>query len=367
MLVNRAREERTSGEVAQGKESPTASIIVVNYNGGQQLLLCLDALGDSLPDWAEVILVDNDSADGSARRAVERHPTITLLSLGENLGFGRACNLAAERSESSFLVFLNPDTIVSDGWLEALIGPFERDEMVGMTTARILLADDPKKLNAAGNDLHVSGLTMCRGMGRPSGEFQESENVAAASGAACVIRRSLFDELDGFDPDFFLYMDDTDLSLRCRLAGREVLYVADAVVSHEYQLTFFPQKVYLQERNRYQMLLKSYRWWTLLVLLPVLLLAEAVTWGYVLWSEPARWRNKVRAYMAIRRQWGSIMSKRAAAQRLRAVRDRELLAETRARIDFGQVDRGLIGRLAKLVFDPLFAVLRAAALLVVRW
>lgn len=340
---------------------------MVNYNGGEKLLQCLDAVVDSLPDWAELVLVDNASQDYSAQRAAERHPAITLLSMDENLGFGGACNLASDLSESELLVFLNPDTTVRDGWLKALIEPFGINEEIGMTTAKVLLEEDPTRLNTAGNDLHVSGLAMCRGMGMPSDGFQEPESVAAASGAACAVRRSLYQEVGGFDPDFFLYMDDTDLSLRCRLAGRTILYVPDSVVSHDYELTFFPEKVYLQERNRYQMLFKSYGWLTLLVLLPVFLLAEMVTWGYVLWAEPARWRNKLGAYWEIPRQWSSIMSKRAAAQRLRAVRDRQLLAGTRAAINFGQVDQGVVGRLAKLVFDPLFAVLRALALLVVRW
>ena len=91
-------------------------------------------------------------------------------------------------------------------------------------------------------------------------------------------------------------MEDTDLSWRARLAGYRCLYVPTSIVYHEYTLRFGPRKIFYQERNRYLMLLKGAHWATLLVLLPALLLAEVVTWGFVLAQDRRRLANKARAY-----------------------------------------------------------------------
>jgi len=359
----KARADRTPGD----GPPPLASVIIVNYNGREHLPECLASLLRDPVDQCEIILVDNASADGSADYVEQAFPQVQVIRSKENLGFGRGNNLAARQARGSYLAFLNADTVVETGWLEALIKALTSDARIGLATSKILLLGDAQRINACGNDVHITGITLCRGMGLARTNLDSVKEVSAVSGAAFAMRRDLFEKLGGFDGSFFMYMEDTDLSWRARLAGYRCFCVPDSRVLHDYALRFGPEKTYYEERNRYVMLLKGLRWQTWLVLLPALSLAEVVTWGYVLWREPRRWRNKLRAYAWVVKHRSEIMEGRRGAQALRAVRDRDLLVRNTWRLSFEQSDSGWVGRLAHWVFDPLFFVLHRLALVLVRW
>lgn len=235
-----------------------------------------------------------------------------------------------------------------------------------MSTAKILLLDNPERINTCGNSVHFTGLTLCRGLGRPKNTLNKLEEVDAVSGAAFAIRRDLFDELGGFDEDTFLYMEDTDLSWRARLAGWRALYAPTSVVLHQYTLRLTSQKVFYQERNRYLMLLKNLKWPTLLLLMPSLALAEVLTWGFVLLRDRENLRNKLLAYRWVMSNWNLIMEKRRATQALRKLPDRELLSHTSHRLEYGQAG-GSAAVAADMLFEPMFLVLRAVTMALMRW
>jgi GT2 family glycosyltransferase len=340
-------------------------VIIVNHNGRAYLDGCLRSLLASQEDGREIIVVDNASADGSADYLEGAYPEVRLLRADQNLGFGAGNNLAARQARGEILAFLNPDTVVESGWLEALAAALESS--AGLVTAQIRLLDDPDQINTCGNDVHLTGLTLCRGMGADVKAFAEPVEVSAVSGAAFALQRNLFETLGGFDESFFLYMEDTDLSLRARLAGYRCRYVPGSVVYHDYRLRFGPQKTYYQERNRLLMLFKTYRLRTLLVLLPALCLAEVITWAFVLLREPRRLGNKLRAYAWILSHWRQVVGVRRQTQALRRVSDRALLAQSTHRLDYAQVGGRLAARLAEAVFDPLFWLWKRVALALVRW
>lgn len=357
-----------SGEHAETSHPPVrASIVIVNYNGGAGLIRCLDSVVGSLPADAEVILVDNASSDGSAEEAAVRFRCPTLLRSPTNRGFGAASNLGAARARGRYLVFLNPDTLVEPGWLEELVATVEDHPGFRLVTAQIVQVHRPDRVSACGNAVHISGLTLSRGKGAPREEFRQVEEVDAVSGAAFAIRRDLFDALGGFDEDFFLYVEDTDLSWRARLLGARCLYEPKSVVFHDYAFRLTPLKIFHQERNRYLMLLKCLRWPTLLALIPAVLLAELVAWGFVMLRDRRNAGKKIRAYGWVISNWKSIIRKRRAVQASRRASDRSLLRTTGHRLDFGQVASPRLARAAQLVFDPLFLLCRGFALAVVWW
>jgi hypothetical protein len=342
-----------------------ASIIIVSYNSADHIQPCLDSLRADLGDGCEVIVVDNHSSDSSAQMVAGQFPEVRLMCNSENRGFAAACNQGAQAAYGEMLAFLNPDVRVEAGWLEALKLALERDPRAGLATSKILMQNAPDMINACGNQVHLSGLALVRGIGAQREEYDTLETVDAVSGAAFAIRRELFERLQGFDEDFFLYVEDTDLSWRARLAGYECLYAPESVVYHDYQLKFGPHKTYYQERNRYLLLLKSLHGWTLLVLLPVLLLAELVTWGFVLARDRCHWKNKLRAYAWIARNWKCILAKRRAVQAQRSARDRDLLLRSAYRLEFEQTGARALTLLAHLVFDPLFFLLKGLIWLLV--
>jgi GT2 family glycosyltransferase len=349
----------------ESQMGPAASVITVNTNERHRLEVYLPSVFASRGNF-EVIISDNGSADGSVEFIELSFPNARVVRNGRNLGFAAANNRAAKISKRDILVFINPDTAVHPDWLYYLIQPFE-DRRVGLTTSKILLMSDPEKINTCGNAMHLTGLTLCRGAGASKDLYDDMDEVDAVSGAGFAIRRELFETLGGFDEDFFIYMEETDLSLRARLNGWKCIYAPRSIILHDYELRFGPNKVLYQERNRYMMLLKNLKWRTLLTLLPAYLLAEVVTWGFVISSDRANWRNKFRAYHWLVANWRTILNKRKETQRLRKVTDRELLKDVGSRLDYRQVAPGSVAILADWIFTPMFVVIRTMKRLVVWW
>lgn len=349
------------------KQPFRASVVIVSYNAKQQLIACVESVLRSLPEDCELIVVDNASSDGSADAIASEFPDATLIRTDRNLGFAGGCNLTARNQRSKYLVFLNQDTIVQSDWLEPLLAPFEAGEKIGLVTSRILLLNEPDRINACGCDIHITGFAMCRGMGQPRDSYPKPGAVAAVSGAAFAIRRDRFDELGGFDEDMFLYFEDVDLSWRAGLAAWTIMYSPESVVLHDYRLKITPLKVFWQERNRYLMLLKSLRWPTLILLLPSYLLAELIAWAFVLAKDRRNVGNKLRAYWWVIENWHKIMRKRKETQSLRIAGDRELLKSMGFRIDFDQAAGRWVAVLARVSFNPLFFVLRSTLLALVWW
>jgi GT2 family glycosyltransferase len=367
MMKQIAQPAATAEERHSDHPRVQTSIIIVSYNGKEKLSGCLSSVLRTLPDDCEVIVVDNASSEGNAEMVEGRFPGVTLIRSEVNLGFAAGCNLGVRRAGGTYLVFLNPDTLVEEGWLEALISPLYRQNNIGLVTAKIVLLDQPDRLNACGCNIHLSGLTLCRGMGHPRQWYSQPDEVGAISGAAFVIRRHLFEKLGGFDEMMFLYMEDIDLSLRAKLAGWTSVYTPDCVIFHDYQLRITPLKVFWQERNRYLMLIKNFKWRTLVALLPALVLAEFIIWSFVLLKDRHNIGNKRQAYSWVRVNWAAILNKRAATQSLRAVSDRELLKCLGFKLDFGQATGGVLATLANLLFNPIFFLFRCIVWAVVWW
>jgi GT2 family glycosyltransferase len=349
-----------------GTQPPT-SVIIVNYNGIDHVERCLTSVMSNISQGEEVLLVDNASTDGSADDVEQAFPQVRVIRNQDNVGFGQANNIGARLASGEYLAFLNPDTTVEPEWLGALTGALEANPDAALATSKILQLGEPERVSGCGNEMHYTGLTLARGMGMSCNAFGEVEEVTAISGASFCVAKDVFEALGGFDPDFFLYMEDTDLSLRARLAGHRILHVPQSVIYHDHVLHFGPKKTFYQERNRYLMLLKNLRWPTLLFLSPALLLAEVVTWGFVLFRERRHLGNKLRAYGWIAAHWRDIMRKRRQVQTLRRTRDRDLLGQCTYRLAFEQTGGSVLARLAHLVFDPVFLVFQKLALASVWW
>jgi GT2 family glycosyltransferase len=341
-------------------------VIVVSYNSRADLELCIESILHELDAQDELIVVDNGSTDGSADLVAERFPRAHLIR-GANTGYAGGNNRGAAAANSEFLVFLNPDTALQPGALAALLAPLSAQPLasddqasevrraeIGLTTARVVHMDQPEVINTCGNTMHYTGLAYCRGAGRPRSEYAASAEVDAVSGAAFAMRRALFAELGGFDEQFFMYVEDTDLSWRARLAGYRCLYVAEAVVAHDYRPFYSPAKAFYLDRNRHLMLLKNLGRATYLRMLPGLLLGEVVTGGFLLLKGPRYWAVKPRVYRWLWAHRREIRAAHCRTQSCRRAADRELVGRMTYRLDFGQLAGRAISRLAALAFHPAF-------------
>ncbi|MFN8500901.1 glycosyltransferase family 2 protein [Kouleothrix sp.] len=335
-----------------------ASIVVVTHNSAGYIEACLRAISADMGAHDELIVVDCGSADGTAELVRARFPQARLLAAA-NLGFAGGNNLGAQLASGEYLVLLNPDTLVRPGAIDALIAPLARHADVGLSTGCVVHLRRPAIVNACGNTMHYTGLTYCRGAGRPASQYAAPADVDAVSGAACAIRRALFEALGGFDDHFFMYVEDTDLSLRARLAGFRCVYAPGALVEHDYRPGYSPDKAFYLDRNRHLMLLKNLRRATYARLLPGLLLGEAVTWGFLLLKGPRFWGVKLRVYRALWAERGYIRAARQAGRALRRRSDRAVLARLTWRLEFGQLASRTLAACAAAVFHPVFWALRA--------
>lgn len=337
-----------------------ASIVVVSYNSAMDLPACLEALARACAPDDEVIVVDNGSIDGSAELVRRCFPWVRLIC-GSNEGYGGGNNRAAQHAQGEYLVVLNPDTIVQPGSIDALIEPLGHDSTIGMTTACIVHRDRPAIVNTCGNTIHVTGLTYCRGAGQPRARFSVAEDVDAVSGAAFAIRRLVFLELGGFDPQFFMYVEDTELSLRVRLAGLRCVYIPRAIVQHAYRMSYSPTKAWWLDRNRHLMLLKLLRRSTYARLIPGLILGELVTGAFLLIKGPRYWSVKPRVYSWLWQQRSAIRASRQRVNQQRRRDDRVIVAGLAYRLAFQQMVPGPIARVASALLDPVFWILRFLA------
>lgn len=332
------------------------SVIIVGYKSRFDLRTCLTSLKPSLSQDDEVLVVDNNSRDGTQQMIRRFFPWARLICNPENTGYGSGNNLGAREARGRYLAFLNPDTIVDRGWLDPLAVTLDRHPAAGLATAKILLMSVDQSINACGTTIHISGITFCHGLGLSKYAMSQCQNVDAVSGAAFLIRRALFQQLGGFDEDFFLYMEDIDLSWRARLLGYHCLYVPESIVYHGYKFLINPQKVFWEERNRYTMLLKCLTPWTLLCLIPTLLLSEIAVWGFLVLQYPACCFGKIRAYAWVLLHARSILRRRQTTQQLRCVRDGVLISSAAYHLDLQPISRDRIVAAATKVFDALFSV-----------
>ena len=213
--------------------SPDVSVIVVSWNGKEHLQVCLDAVAAQRGVSAETIVVDNGSTDGTADFVRTRFPWARLVSLGANRGFAGGNNAGAREARGRFLAFLNNDTAADPDWLRSLRQGIDETAGFLLTTSLVVYMHDPGIIDSAGDGLLRWGGAFKRHHGARVQEASESREVFGFCGAACLIPKTLFDELGGFDEDFFASHEDVDLSYRARLRGYRCRYVADAIVRHQ--------------------------------------------------------------------------------------------------------------------------------------
>jgi GT2 family glycosyltransferase len=304
---------------------PLVSVIIVNTNELHHLIRCLPTVRQQSYPNVEVLIVDNQSTDGSVEYIRSHYPEMRVIESKVNLGYPGANNLGFEMANGEFFAVLNPDTMVDRDWLIELVVALEAHPRAGLATSKVLLMDDHSKINACGNVVSVAGLTFCRGVGEPSTAFSQQEEVLAVSGAAFLIRRSTIDAIGPFDAGFVAYLEETELSLRARLAGINSLFVPASHAYHHYSFRFGEKKCFHIEKNRYYMLLKLFQLRTLLLLAPILLFSELLVWSYMLMKGRRYLYQKWLSYRWLWQHRATIRASRISTQNLRLVSDRELL------------------------------------------
>ena len=214
-------------------EEPVVSIVIPVYNEFAYTYNCLKAIRRNTKDIAyEVIIADDCSTDLTVK--IEQvAENIRLVTTEKNVRFLLNCNHAAQYAKGKYILFLNNDTQVQPGWISPLVTILEHDERAGMVGSKLVYADG--RLQEAGGILWSDGSAWNYGNRQPtdSSEFNYVKEADYISGAAIMIRASLWKEIGGFDERFVpAYCEDSDLAFEVRKHGYKVIYQPLSVVVH---------------------------------------------------------------------------------------------------------------------------------------
>jgi N-acetylglucosaminyl-diphospho-decaprenol L-rhamnosyltransferase len=306
---------------------PALAVVIVTHESAACLPATLAALAAQLLDGDELLVVDNLSTDGTPTAA--RRAGVSVLETGANLGFAGGCNAGAEATTAPLLVFLNPDAKPADGCLAALRAAACAHPDWGAWQALVTLPGG-ERVNTSGGIVHFLGFGWageCDQRVTPGADRE----VGFASGAALAVRREAWERVGGFDPAYFMYVEDLDLSLRLRLAGYGVGIAREAVVEHDYDFDKGSRKWRLLERNRWRTLIADYPGGLLLALAPALLASELAL--LPLAARGGWLREKLRAYADVLAALPALLHRRAAVQRARRTSTAAFAAALTADLD----------------------------------
>ncbi|OGN96614.1 MAG: hypothetical protein A2Z77_01220 [Chloroflexi bacterium RBG_13_51_36] len=297
------------------------SVILVNYDGMPHLDACISSvLKQSYTDF-EVILVDNNSSDGSLEYARSKFPHLTFVTNNENLGYAGGINSGLAHAGGEYVAPLNVDTEVAPDWLGAMVTFLDEHPQAGAVTPKVLLFGDRTKINALGLNIHIAGLGFCRGLGKKDDNSIIAENVPGVSGCSYLVRHQLLEQMGGAPGWCFMGNDDVIVSWLLRLMGYELYCLPESVVFHKYSLKMNPEKLYRLEKNRHILLLSTLKPLTLLVCLPVFLAIDFMIITYGLVKGRSYVRAKFAALASLWRERSDIRQRRGRYQLLREVSD----------------------------------------------
>ena len=213
--------------------SPAISIIVPVYNQFAYTYNCLKSIAMHSGDVSYEVLVADDCSSDLTTKLTEIIDGVRVIQNTENLHFLKNCNNAAQEAKGKYILFLNNDTQVTEGWLEPLLQQMETHEDIGLTGSKLIYPDG--KLQEAGGIIWQNGSAWNYGHGQnPSApEYNYVRETDYISGAAIMIRKELWEQVGGFDERFApAYFEDTDLAFQTRKAGYRVVYQPASVVVH---------------------------------------------------------------------------------------------------------------------------------------
>ena len=313
-------------------DGPPVTLCIINFNGERRLDQVLTAAAASTAAFAEIMVVDDASTDGSVALLRERHPRVRVVAQARNGGPGAARNAGFRCAAHDLILFIDNDVALEPGCAEALRNVLERDGVL-VAQPRVLYADRPDTIQYDGADCHVLGLMVLRHHEWTVDEAP-AETTPTRSMVTCafMIHRSRWRGGEPFDPTFIFNLEDHDFGIRSRIAGHTLLSVPAARCRHGEGtpgLSFraggvqTATRVYCLIRNRWRILLQTYSARTLVLLAPslaayeVLQLAGAIRKGWLgPWLRAAWWMVA---------NPGATLERRREVQASRRASDRELL------------------------------------------
>jgi GT2 family glycosyltransferase len=292
------------------------SVVIPNWNGRHLLRIVLASLDAQTFRAFETIVVDNGSSDESVTYLTQQWPAVRVVSLEENRGFSAAVNAGIFAGAGRYVALVNNDVELAPSWIQALVDLMETDEHIASATGKLLDYTDRSQLQEAGALFAWEASSRMRGAGEKDvGQYDTVEDVFSVCAGASLYRRTIIDEIGGFDESFFAYFEDVDWGFRAQLAGYRAVYTPAAAAYHIGSATVSTAGLkvsYLSVRNTLAVVFKNYPRWTLFHNLPGILSLQFKTF---IGAIKNRWgRMYIRAWIDFLWMLPELHRKRAAVR-----------------------------------------------------
>lgn len=221
-------------------QQDTVLFVVLNFNGWQETLPCIDAILTQTYSNFHIILIDNGSHDESLKKLAkyDDHEKVTFIKNPKNLGFDGGVNIGIRHAidnDYNYLVLLNNDAVISIDWLEILVNKIKQVDTSSITG--LLLLGDGKIIESTGDSYSIWGVPFPSQRGEPTAEARDSGFIFNGTAGATLYKTSLFKDIGLFDEKFFAYFEDTDMGFQAQLAGHKTYYEKTAIAYHDHGTT----------------------------------------------------------------------------------------------------------------------------------
>src|SRR5665213_3581851 len=317
--------------------SEFVSVTIVTYNSGRFIKRCLESVLDQKYPFKDIIVIDNSSSDGTVDILEPFEDRCTIVYNEENIGFAAAQNQAISLSRAEWVLTLNPDVLLLQGFIEALVNAGNLDPKVGTVCGKLLTMsstfDFPEEplVDSTGIYFTPNLRHLDRGsLEVDNGHFRNYEYVFGATAAAALYRREMIDDIaiqgEFFDADFFVYREDADVAWRAQLFGWKCLYAPYAKGYHVRKVLpgnrrALPPEINMHSvKNRFLMRMKNITPDVYRRNFFAITLRDALVIGCCVLRE----HSSLKAFPFVLRHWKSVLAKRREIMSRRKVQDDDL-------------------------------------------
>ncbi len=308
-----------------------ATVILLNWNGKDFLRECILSILNQTYHPIELIAIDNASADGSAEWIKENFPSITLIKNKNNQGFAKAINQGIRLAKGEYLIPLNFDVILTENFVKEMVKAVEKDKRIGSVSGKLLRfksAGESSYIDSTGHIIYRNRLAVNRGESElDNGQYSTAEEVFGTCGAAPLYRQKMLEDIkvngEYYDESFFSFWEDIDLDWRARLRGWRCWYSPKAIAYHQRggpSIRRSKMVEYYNYRNRYLVIVKNDKLFSLLKAFPQIIFTEVLKGGALLIRCP----SALTSWLELLKLVPDTLAKRKIIQQRRVLSQREI-------------------------------------------